>query len=54
MSLFESKDVFISEFQNVICERLLKSDGDLEQEVGNELGFFALWKLEHGVFQTQF
>ena len=33
VSLFESKDVFIKEFQNVMGERLLKRDFDLDKEV---------------------
>ena len=33
MSLFDSKDVFVKEFQNIMGERLLKKDFDLDKEV---------------------
>lgn len=37
VSLFETKDVFVKEFQNVIGEQLLKSGTSSEKEVGKLL-----------------
>ena len=33
ISLFESKDVFVKEFQNILGERLLRSGGDFTKEI---------------------
>lgn len=35
ISLFDSKDVFVKEFQKILGERLLKKEYDYDKEVGN-------------------
>ena len=34
ISLFDSKDVFVKEFQKILGERLLKKEYDYDKEVG--------------------
>ena len=33
ISLYDSKDVFVKEFQNIMGDRLLKKDFDFDKEV---------------------
>lgn len=35
ISLFDSKDVFVKEFQNILGERLLKREYNFDKEVGS-------------------
>jgi hypothetical protein len=36
ISLYDSKDVFVKEFQNIMGDRLLKKDFDFDKEVQTE------------------
>lgn len=52
ISLFDSKDVFIKEFQRVMGERLLKKDFNLDNEVS--IAIESLLHVAHDNFRCVF